>query len=576
MDRSLSLGSLAPTVAPLLLVLACGDSAGGSASSTTQNPTGVEPGTGSSGPTSDTPTTGAPLTTTSESTSSASGSASATTTGESPDPTTDTGLGVCVPGTSKCEGQNVKVCADDGGGYVDDGTCDPLLGLQCDPNVGVCVGPCAELSGLSYIGCDYYPVTTQQPDYAISDLNPFAVAVSNTAATDAMVAVHRGDDLIAQVTVPAMSVKIVKLPWVTALTALSGPTKHAKQGAYHLRSNQPVTVYQFNPLNADTSNDASLLLPVNTWSGNYVAVSWPHWADYQYPGFYTVTASQDNTIVKVKGPPGGTPVQAGGGVDATGTGMALLNRGDVLSVVTNTGGDITGSIITADKPVQVIAGHECTQIPFGVIACDHLEETMFPLEVLADQYIVVPPVQVPDSAKEKAIFVRIVATEDNTDLTFEPDQGAPGGLAKAGDFIELPMSTNKYKVSATHKILVAQFMVGQDAGYGTSDPAMVLAVPSIQYRQEYLIYAQPFWKANWVDIIAPKAAKITVDGAPIQNLIPIGTTDYGLAHVKLVNNADGNHTLKSDLEFGIDVYGVLDYGSYWYPGGLDLAFVPPN
>ena len=41
--------------------------------------------------------------------------------------------------------------------------------------------------------------TTQQPDYAIGDLNPFAVAVSNTAATDAMVAVHRGDDLAAHV-----------------------------------------------------------------------------------------------------------------------------------------------------------------------------------------------------------------------------------------------------------------------------------------------------------------------------------------------------------------------------------------
>ena len=176
----------------------------------------------------------------------------------------------------------------------------------------------------------------------------------------------------------------------------------------------------------------------------------------------------------------------------------------------------------------------------------------------------------------------LVAVVKRDTITFHQQLAEAAGLLDAmlplgtGDFIELPMSTNKYRVSATHKILVAQFMVGQDAGYGTSDPAMVLAVPSIQYRQEYLIYAQPFWKANWVDIIAPKAAKLTVDGAPIQNLIPIGTTDYGLAHVKLVNNADGNHTLKADLEFGIGVYGVLDYGSYWYPGGLDLSFVPPN
>ena len=573
MDRPLSL-----LAAPLLLVLACGDSGGGTASSTTQSPTGALPDTG----TTDTPTTSAPPTTDSVTTSSASASATATT-GDPPDPTAattddppDPTEGVCVPGSHKCEGQDVKVCADDGGGWQDEGTCDPLLGITCDKSLGLCTGPCAQLNGLSYIGCDYWPVTTQQTDFALGGLNSFAVAVANTADSDAMVAVHRADELIAQVTVPALSVKLIKLPWVPELTNLSGPTKHAKQGAYHLRSNQPVTVYQFNPLNADTSNDASLLLPVNTWDNDYLTVAWPHWADYNYPGFYTVTASQDNTIVKVQGPPGGTPVQKGGGIDAAGNGMALLNKGDVLSVVTAMGGDITGSLIHADKPVQVIAGHECTQVPFAVTACDHLEETMFSIDVLANEYIVVPPVQVPDSAKEKAIIVRIVTTADDTDLTFEPDQGAPTKLAKAGDFIELPQSTNKYKVSANHKILVAQFMVGQDAGFGTSDPAMLLAVPSAQYRQEYLVYAQPFWKANWVDIIAPKDAKLTVDGVPVDNLVPIASTDFSLAHVKLVNNADGNHTLKGDIEFGVGVYGVLDYGSYWYPGGLDLAFIPPN
>ena len=83
-------------------------------------------------------------------------------------------------------------------------------------------------------------------------------------------------------------------------------------------------------------------------------------------------------------------------------------------------------------------------------------------------------------------------------------------------------------------------------------------------------------KANFVDIIAPKSAKITVDGAPVNNLTPIGTTNFSLAHVKLVNNADGNHTVAGDLKFGVGIYGVLDYGSYWYPGGLDLAFIPPN
>ena len=488
----------------------------------------------------------------------------------------DVGCTECIPGTSKCDGDDVLVCAGDGAGYEPAGPCDALQGLSCDPQVGACVGACAALGSLSYIGCDYYAVTTQQYDLFFNDFNPFAIAVANAAGTVATVTVSQGDAMVMQVKVAADNVKLIKLPWVAGLVQGSGPTKHTKAGAYRVRSDQPVTVYQFSPVNADQSNDASLLLPVNTWSGKYVVAAWQHWADYNLPGFYTVTASEDGTVVKLAGPPGGTAVQAGGGVDAGGTGMALLNAGDVLTVVTATGGDVTGTIVTADKPVQVIAGHECTQVPIGVIACDHLEETIFPFEVLATEYIVAPPVQVPDSGKEKAVFVRVVATTDDTQLKFTPDQPVDDELALAGDFVEIASTTAKFKVEANHKILVAQYMVGQDGGYGTSDPSMLLAVPSIQYRDNYLIYAQSAWAANFVDIIAPDGAAVTVDGAPVGGFTAIAGTGYSLAHVKLVNTGNGNHHLSGTDNFGISVYGVVDYGSYWYPGGLDLALIAPG
>jgi hypothetical protein len=487
------------------------------------------------------------------------------------------GCVACIPGTSQCDAEGVQVCNDDGTGWQDAGICDPLLGLECDENSGTCVGACAQLGTLSYIGCEYYAVTLQQYDIFVSlnNMNPFAVAISNAAETTTMVTITRGDELVAQTTVDANKVQVMKLPWVDALILGQGPSKQAKQGAYRIRSTQPVTVYQFSPLNSAESNDASLLLPVNTWSDAYWVASWPHWADYLTPGEYTVTASQDNTTVHLKGPPGGTKIQKGGGVDDKGDGVALLNTGDVLQVLTGTGGDVTGSFVSSDKPVQVIAGHECTQVPFGVTACDHLEETMFPLSVLSNEYIVVPPVQTPDNAKEKAMFVRIVATEDDTQLTFEPDQAVDKDLATAGEFVEIPTTLAKFKVTANHKILVAQFMIGQDGGYGTSDPSMLLAVPSAQYRHDYLIYAQPAWTENFVDIIAPDGATVTLDGGAVGGFVKLGGTGYSLAHAKLMNTGDGNHTLSSNLAFGLQVSGVQNYGSYWYPGGLDLALIPP-
>jgi hypothetical protein len=81
----------------------------------------------------------------------------------------DLGCVACLPGAGQCAGDVAQVCKPDGSGYDDGPSCDPLLGLACDPDVGACVGACALLDGLSYIGCDYYPVVTAQLDNFIDD-----------------------------------------------------------------------------------------------------------------------------------------------------------------------------------------------------------------------------------------------------------------------------------------------------------------------------------------------------------------------------------------------------------------------
>ena len=55
---------------------------------------------------------------------------------------------------------------------------------------------------------------------------------------------------------------------------------------------------------------------------------------------------------------------------------------------------------------------------------------------------------------------------------------------------------------------------------------------------------------------------------------PIGDTGFSVAAVELQNINGGNHTVESDYDVGISVYGVQGAGSYWYPGGLDLEVIP--
>ena len=486
------------------------------------------------------------------------------------------GCKLCLPGTTSCEGDKVMLCDNAGDSEMPVETCDAVQGVACDPNAGKCVGACApESLALSYIGCDYYPTVTLQYDiYNTSPKDNFAVAVANTSGVEVKITVTQGANMITQTTVGANTVKIVQLPWVNALTKGNGPSALVKAGAYRLRTDGPVTVYQYNPLAATTTNDASLLLPVNTWSGNYLVASWAQWQGI--PGFYAVTASQDNTSVTLTPSATGKLVQAGGGVAANGTGVVVLNTGDVLEVITQVNGnaDLTGTLVNADKPVQVIGGHKCTNVPANISACDHLEESMFPIETLAKEYLVVPTVQVPMDTKDKAQFVRIIASEANTTLVFNPDQAVGKFLANAGDFIELPTSVAKFLVTADKKIMVAQYMIGQSGGYGTSDPSMLLAVNPQQWRKSYLFHAPTSWTANYIDFMAKAGAAVTLDGAPVGGWQPIGNTGYSVTHAKLSNAGDGNHTVTGDVGVGIAVSGVLNAGSYWYPGGLDLDVLP--
>jgi hypothetical protein len=493
------------------------------------------------------------------------------------------GLGctLCEPGAKKCEQGGSYVCAPNGDEWQLVEFCDPVQGITCNEDVGVCDGVCApDNLQLDYIGCEYYATVTQHFEIAIPFNNLFTVSISNTTDQDANVTVSGGalDNDIALV-VAANSVKQQPLPWVEKLFAGTGPTHLEPNGAYRIRSDQPVTVVQYSPQDAGSTNDASLLLPVNAWDKRVMAASFPFWIDPDFngfiklPGFYAVIASEDETTITLYPSATGDAVQAGGGVAGDGTGVVMLNRGDVLQVVTELdAGDLTGTIVESDKPISMIAGHSCTEIPQDTNTCDHLEESMPPIVALSTEYVIVPPVQVPDDQLAKAQVVRVIATEDDTQLTFEPDQGVQTQLDAAGDFIEIPMTTNMFLISSEKPILVAQYMVSADAGFGQSDPSMVLAVGTDQWRADTLVHAPITWQANYADIIAPMSAGVSVDDMPVPDgdFQDIPGTAYKVAHVLLDNGGDGNHRVVGDEPVSVSIYGVQSFGSYWAVGGLDL------
>lgn len=500
------------------------------------------------------------------------------------------GCVVCIPGTGTCsaDGMTSMACNSDGQGYHNE-TCDPVQGETCGSS-GTCEGACSPNAlGQTYLGCNYYPTVTGNP---VEQTYDFAVVVSNTTSIDATVTIDGGALTAADTfTARAMTSTVHMLPWVMALklcgaadsfTCTSSPHEGgalALKGAYHLRSTQPVTVYQFNPIEYTKvgasgnsyTNDASLLFPTTAWRTDHYVATWNNTAAV-HPSMLAVTASQDATTVTITAK---SATQAGGGAPAFAAGTpqpVMLNAGDVIQIGTSTG-DMTGSRVESDKPVQVIGAHYCADIPDGAGYCDHLEEVMLPVDAMGANYIINAPA-VTTIPNGKVETIRVVATEVNTTLTYDPPQsGAPTTIANPGDFISIPQNDQSFKISADHKILVAQFMEGSTVAGGTGDPSMALAVPIEQFRTQYLFHAPINYETNYVDITSMVGANIVLDGTAVTNWTAIGTTGWQLARVTPLGpgpGGDGNHSISGDQGFGISVYGYGMDTSYWYPGGLDL------
>ena len=413
-------------------------------------------------------------------------------------------------------------------------------------------------------------------------------------------------------------------------------------GAYHLTSTFPITLYQFNPLEYELtpspadcpqglvnclsySNDASLLFPTSALGGEYYALSYPtlhmghqdvttlqtSWRDR--PGFIAVTATQDKTEVEVLS---SAYVRSGPGVAALtpgALGTYSMNAGDVLMLSsaaappqetpapgkpctqellglvgstvmnrntcpTDAAYDLTGTHVVANKPVSVLGGHDCTFIPYNRVACDHLEESMLPVEALGQKLVVTAPQDAsggnPIPGNPDSMFVRVLSAVDDNQITFEPAVNPPVTL-DAGQWIELGPLTEDFVVLADDKISVAQYMVAGDyngLSNGAGDPAQSIAIPVEQFRLAYTFLAPESYALNVVNIIIETGTTVALEGVPIaaSESTPIGTTGYEVARHVIDG---GSYHIEGDQNFGIVVYGYGLYTSYMYPGGLNLETV---
>jgi IgGFc binding protein len=506
----------------------------------------------------------------------------------------------------------------------------------------------------SYVGCEFWPTITANPVYV--EFDP-AVVVANGSGQDATVTVDGPAAFHQQVTVKAGGLQTILLKWVPdlkgpefSLTNTSGgrltESSRVDKGAYKMTSTVPVTAWQFNPLQyvkpgsacpripgltqcISASADASLLLPTTAMTGNYrvftysgsnEGMDWGH-----VPGGIAITATKDGTMVKVETSKNcgveifptkdlGVCVAAGKGVEAKNGGQLydlVMNAGDVVQLVgawsmypQTWNADLSGSIVNASAPVQVVSFNAIAQLPNASVGnADHMEETVLPGEVLGKKYIVVPPTTPMGNAVGHV--VRIYGNVDGTNLTY-PEGMPPGAptVINAGEMVQLPhrispsdqcsvvadhcMTSVPFIVEGDKPFAVLSFMVGatlQIPGSGASDgppgdPAMSMMVTPEQFRQNYTFLAPSDFQENFADVLVPQGAAVTLDGKALSDApTKIGNSEWGIVRAKLAGDNGGVHKISTTdaRGLGLQVEGFGKATSFYYPGGLNLKRIsePP-
>ncbi len=314
------------------------------------------------------------------------------------------------------------------------------------------------------------------------------------------------------------------------------------------------------------TSDAALGLPVQSLNTDYIVASYrPLYSD---GSSFVITALYDNTNITI------TPsTNLFGGRTAGVPFNITLNRGQgYYNTGTTAGisGDVTGTIITSDKPIQVTNGEKCTNVPPGYYACDHVFEVAHPIQSWG---LSVPVANLP--FRTSGTVYRVLAAEDNTTIRLD---GTVITTLNKGQFHEPSALTGNHVFEGDKPIFVIQYMSGQDfGGGGTGDPAMGNLVPVAQYKTGYTFstVGGGQFVNNFVSIYSQNSdigTSMMLDGSLVNpaDFSPIPGTTLSAALVPITS---GSHTTSSTNLHGITVEGYNSYDSYLYPGGASFTFI---
>ena len=328
--------------------------------------------------------------------------------------------------------------------------------------------------------------------------------------------------------------------------------------AAHLTATNLITVYGLNT--APGASDAFVSLPVEALGTRYRALSIPTTGPDDMPARITVVAVQEG-LTTVTVTPHSALINHAPGVPYEIT----LTQGQVYTVTAPAmGADVSGTLVTADKKIDVSGGTDCAMIG-GRGACDHAVEVLPPITSWGMSFLL------PDSVNSQYRDVyRVLADEDGTVVTLG---GTVIATLNAGEVHTFGGAAGSVPLaqllSADKPVLVIDVPTYGDYSGATGDPSTTLVAPTLQLLNEYTV-ATPSsgFAVNTLTLIAKSAeiGSVLLDGTAVAvvNFTAIASTDYSVARLRVT---PGSYSISAPSNLAVYVEGFNDYNSYAYSGG---------
>ena len=394
-------------------------------------------------------------------------------------------------------------------------------------------------------------------------------------------------------------------PFLKAGRSLAPPERVYPGAAVHIKSKAPIIAYGMTRY--QYTSDGFLAVPVSGLGEEYIVAAWPQYtavgAGYQLASLTTISAAYDDTQMTFE-MAGNNVSQTTGGMKPGQSKTFKMMKGDVVCV--SAAGDlqdVAGSYIKADKPVGVVSGNQCANVPAGVPWCDYTSEMELPIKTWGTEYHVTP------IAKRKQMpIIRIFAKEKNTTIYKDGLEwrkiNRNTRLQNSG-YLELrpPVGDDgkpfPIVVSSDKPIYVMLYNTGQADDDVPSDPFQYILTPLEQYQTEIVFctpgarggtlpftehYVNFVYELTTANSIPDDCEFATVVNGkfkwdPISSRfgsspgqifkVPVRGKTYACKRLDLPG--DGVYRIRAKGPFAAYAYGFSSYDSYGFPTSVALG-----